>query len=901
MYFSEIRLKVFFLFIVFAGIVRAGDIKGLVIDKEMDEPLMGAMIKVEGTALGAVADMDGRFVIRGLKKGTCTLEVSYISFFPQKMTVEVPARGEIEVKFLLEPDNKQLDEITIVAQKRLELESALLAERRQAVLAIENLGAGEMSIKGISNAQDGVKKLSGISIADAGQLIVRGLGDRYSTTTLNGLPIASPNPDNKLIPLDIFPSSAVQNITVSKVYEASAFADYSGAHVDISTKEGGDDFFNVSFGAGTRSGNLNKQFYTMDRAYSLFRSTPYIDQSVLDLSYSESRNYLKEHDIFGTTFEVAKRNVLPDLGGNVAFGKTFVLPAGSFNLLGSLDIDAGEKVVSDAYTSIYDAQGSQDNYFNYNSYSQSLEITGLFNAGYSFRKSDHIGMTAFYARNINDKYQLKSGYDSDVQNELIGSNQTTHIYELQNYQLQGSHDFGHDWNLQWSGSLSNTQSDEPDRRQVMFQRREDGTLDLFRQKAQETMRYFGTLDEQEWAADVKASYKYGESNKARIGFAFKDKVREYECVRYYYDLNALSVEPQNVYSTDGFLNHANVASGQIVIQQAQSPSNIYGAQNRIYAAFLETDYYPVEPLMINVGVRMENSEQAVDYATTSDKHAKAQRRDLNTLDFFPALNAKYSLRDEHSIRFAASRTVTRPLFIEMAPFLYQESYGAAQTIGNADLVNGYNYNVDLKYEFYRKNSNDMLAVTVYYKYLDDPIERIQQYAGGTLQHSFKNADDGSAAGVELEYRQSLTKSLRFTFNGSYMYTNVKLPEGGDYTNSERALQGASPYLLNADLSYTPSFENDRKLFMTLLYNLQGERIQSVGVSGMGDVVQTPLHTLDFICGYQFNSRLSVKLQLKNLLNSDIVFEQELPLAGRIQEVERFNEGIKADLSISFKL
>ena len=89
--------------------------------------------------------------------------------------------------------------------------------------------------------------------------------------------------------------------------------------------------------------------------------------------------------------------------------------------------------------------------------------------------------------------------------------------------------------------------------------------------------------------------------------------------------------------------------------------------------------------------------------------------------------------------------------------------------------------------------------------------------------------------------------------------------------------------------------------MTLLYNLQGERIQSVGVSGMGDVVQTPLHTLDFICGYQFNNRLSVKLQLKNLLNSDIVFEQELPLAGRVQEVERFNEGIKADLSISFKL
>ena len=76
---------------------------------------------------------------------------------------------------------------------------------------------------------EGVKKISGISIASAGQIIVRGLGDRYSTTTLNGLPIASPNPDNKLIQLDIFPTSTVKNITVSKVYEANTFADYSGA------------------------------------------------------------------------------------------------------------------------------------------------------------------------------------------------------------------------------------------------------------------------------------------------------------------------------------------------------------------------------------------------------------------------------------------------------------------------------------------------------------------------------------------------------------------------------------------------------------------------------------------------------------------------------------------------
>ena len=140
-----------------------------------------------------------------------------------------------------------MGEVSVVARKNLEGERALQMERRKATLAIENIGSKEMSIKGISNVEEGVKKITGISIADAGQLIVRGLGDRYSTTTLNGLPIASPNPDNKLIPLDLFPSSTIQNITVSKVYNAEAFADYSGAHIDISTKENiAEDFFSIS-------------------------------------------------------------------------------------------------------------------------------------------------------------------------------------------------------------------------------------------------------------------------------------------------------------------------------------------------------------------------------------------------------------------------------------------------------------------------------------------------------------------------------------------------------------------------------------------------------------------------------------------------------------------------------
>ena len=239
--------------------ITAGVIQGTIIDKQTKEPLTGATVQIAGTTTGTVADVEGNYTLT-LSNGTYTIEVKYIGYKTLRMN-EVKVKANATLNFELEVDAQTLDAVTVVARKNLEGEKALLQERQKATLAIENMGAKEMTLKGISNVQDGVKKITGISIASAGQLIVRGLGDRYSTTTLNGLPIASPNPDNKLIPLDLFPASTVKNITVSKVYAAGAFADYSGAHIDISTKENtGSDFFLHRLQRGRTLQHCRKRF-----------------------------------------------------------------------------------------------------------------------------------------------------------------------------------------------------------------------------------------------------------------------------------------------------------------------------------------------------------------------------------------------------------------------------------------------------------------------------------------------------------------------------------------------------------------------------------------------------------------------------------------------------------------
>ena len=888
-------------------------LRGTIADLVTGETLIGAAILIEGTTEGTVTDLDGAYTLP-LEAGSYDLSVSYIGYktLSLDVTIKPDGSGEVEAEdptslaygdkggltIYLEPDNEALKNAVVTARKNLESLQALQNERIMSGFAIENMGAKEMSIKGISNAQESVAKLSGISIASAGQLIVRGLGDRYSTTTLNGLPIASPNPDNKLIPLDIFPSSTIQNITVSKVYEASSFADYSGAHVDISTKEGAEseDFFNISFSSGGYFHTLSSGFYRMD-GKSLFL-TPGLDPAVRSMSSSEFEDYSRSKDIFGTSFRTYGRKVLPDLNGSLGFGRNFEVGGQTLGVLASASIKTGDETMTDAFYRTYEAssQGKLKSDYNYDSYRQKIDIAALLDIDYTLRESDNIGFTAFFARNASDTHLDRRGFDYQETYDLVGSNQVTHIYTLQNYQLSGHHDLDA-WDIDWGASYSLTSSDEPDRRQVMYRRGTDGQLRFFDLNQQETQRYFGTLDENELVADIKASYSFGDDNRLRFGLTAKDKTRAFRTTRFYYNLRNLDEQIGDVHNPDAYLNFENISSGLITIKKNQYARDQYDALNLIGAAFVETDLHFGEKWQLNAGLRFEASRQSVDY----NDDVEDLTRKLDAFDLFPAVNLRYNIADRNMLRLSLSRTVTRPSFVEMAPFLYQESFGGAQIRGNENLMNGYNYNVDLRYEIFSDTGTDMFAATAYYKFLQNPIERTQRLSGGATEHSFQNAENGLAAGLELEFRKEIVRDLTVSANGSLMYTNVILPEGGSYTNDRRSLQGASPYLANADISYTPSFSNGGSLSLALLYNLQGPRIHAVGVMGLGDVRQMPVHTLDFTGSYSFDGHFSLKFAFKNLLDTTIRFTQDIPNAGRTVEVEQWKVGTGFEIGISYSL
>lgn len=875
----------------------AGTIKGQIIDKETSETLIGATVQVVGTSHAAITDIDGNYFISNLPKSALQLEVRYIGYDTAlRAVVDLVNQETVVVDFGLLPDNQQLDEVVVVARKNLESQAVLLRERKAATIAVENIGAKEMSIKGASTVADGVKKITGVSFAESNQLVVRGLGDRYSTTTLNGLPIASPNPDHKLIPLDLFPSEIVKNITVSKVFQVGAFADYSGAHIDIGTKEHtGDDFVTFSLSIGSKTNLLFKDFYQSDRSGTMF-STPMLDDNLRSLKRPDLNSYLKEGDVFGTDFSISNRTAMPDFGASFGMGKRWKVAGNTLSLLASLGVDKSSEVIKDAYITTLTADGSELNMFNYDSYTSELKMAGLLNISYSFRNADRINYSLFYARNATDNYMSRNGYDSEGIT-LRGSNSVFHAYALLNNQLAGTHELTDRWKLDWSTSYGVTTSDEPDRRQVMF--RETGDeLSLFKLNQQETMRYFGDLDESEFVGDIRSIYHFGPANLVRGGLTFKGKQRDFTSTRFYYDMNKLNPEISSIYDTNGYLNQANIANGTISINRDSQPKNSYYANNQVFAAFAEIEFYPIETLLINAGVRYEKSIQTVDYWNDA---SIAKQSTLSEGDLFPALNLKYTVNDRNSLRLSLSKTVTRPSFIEMAPFLYKEAYGKAEVRGNENLLNGYNYNVDLRYELYPATAGDLFAITGYLKYLDSPIERVQQSSGGSAVHSFRNSDEGVAAGVELEVRKSIMKDLHVGANLSYMHTNVKLPKGGGiYTEDERSLQGASPYLANADISYAPQWDDDKSMILSLMYNLQGPRIHTVGIYGLGDVEQQTVHTIDFVGSYAFNSKLSLKFSAKNLLNQAIRYVQNVKSTDTKQEVEAFKTGVSTQIGITYR-
>ncbi len=613
----KVVLSIICLVWVVAASAESKRVLGTIKDKKTKEPLVGAMVVIENTSEGTIAGVEGEFELK-LTIGVHRLTISNLSYVTK--TVEVVVSNEdTPILIELEPDAIEMDQVVVVGQKNLETEVALLRERGLSSVSIESMGVKEMSMKGISNVQEGVKKLTGISVASAGQIIVRGLGDRYSITTLNGLPIASLNPDNKLIPLDVFPSSTVKNVTVSKVYSVTSFADYSGAHIDISTKEqGGDRLLTLGVSTGGVLNTVGKNFYQMDNV-SMFTKSQLYPQAIGG-TYSEFKEYIKSNSVFDTSFDVTKTIALPDLSGNIAYGDRFEIGNQRLDVLLTASLNSGSETTLSKEERKLNSQGDVTDEYNSNEYETSLNAAALASVGVTLRDNDYLGYNLFFARNASNTYQERRGFSYE-NDDLLGLNSQSRIYSLINQQLTGRHQLNNRISMNWAASYGATSSEEPDRREVLYI--DNQTTTRFFNTNDPTQRFFGSLEENELDGLLDVSYTLKNDSKIKAGFAVKDKTRDYSSNTFYYDLKSIQNDVNDYYTPSEYINESNFSDATITINREMKNRNQYSAEAMVMAGYLMTDWNLTQDMLVNLGVRFENSMMAVDYHDYSDMEQRS--------------------------------------------------------------------------------------------------------------------------------------------------------------------------------------------------------------------------------------------------------------------------------------
>lgn len=888
-------LAVAFLLLSAVSFAQTGKIAGTVSDLKTGETLIGVSVKIAGTTKGIGTDVEGKYVLAGIKAGKYVLEVSYLGFTTKKITdVEVKNGQTTTLNVSLSENSSQtLDGVTVKGTMSKETETAVLIGQKNAVEIKQGIGVQELARKGISDVEEGLTKITGITKVDGRGLFVRGLEDRYNNLLINSLAVPSNNPFKKIIPLDLFPTDIVSVLETYKTFNTGLYGDFAGGTFNIVTSKGEKSTTKVSIGTSMLSNTTFKKFLLSRDATSVgdyfgfsgserdlpkvFAGTPVAKT----MSADEALNG------FGSGFDVNNESAPLNTSLNILHSNRILLSnQRSVNYLISANYDNSFQTREGADRFFSPVQGVYDNNLFTTKHRFATNSSLLAAIGYTSKRLN-LNFNGFYLKGTENSIQNQLGYtnsQASVNNVFIRLDQLQNTGFF-NGQLFATYKLTADekHTLRAGGSYSLTKYELPDRKSFKGAIGNDGQLTLGYSGGGITRNY----------VDFDGSLYGSGLLEYRMKFGNDDLEKAHVLTIGYNGLTS------NASSTNRFVISQNLSSSSVVVPVNQ-PDDIFASEisqgrftyrdgsnstymaklaENVNAGYLDLAFNIGEKFHFNAGSRFEQSQRETSYRASgspTDPYLKVNR---TSFDVLPAVNAKYELTKKANLRFSASKTLTKPVIMEAYPLEFQNPDLTTET-GNQNLVNSKNYNVDIKYEFFPTNK-EMISVTGFAKYLQNPIERLfQQTAGsGGLQIGYDNSKKALLYGAELELLLQLSKiheslnAFSLGFNTSLMYTKVTIDKlkntaetvaNGD--DNTRGLQGASPWLINADIKYENDFSKKWKSTMTLAYNIYGQRIYAVGTSGLDHYYEKPFGKLDFIWNNKIANKWDVKFGVENILN-----------------------------------
>lgn len=896
------------------GFSQSGIIRGTVFDAENGEPLIGATAQIEGTTKGAVTDLDGKFSLSNVDKGKHTIVLSYLGYQTKKVENVEVREGEVSILNLrLAAEATSLSEVVVTAQSIKDNEMAMLTMQRKSSLVMDGISSRQFSMNGDNDAAAAIKRVTGVSVEGGKYVYVRGLGDRYSKTTLNRAEVPGLDPNRNTVQMDLFPANLIDNLTVYKTFSPEIPANFTGGYVNISTKEFPDQFTfqvsasagyndNATFASGVLSDNWGKNHwlgfadknralprrvadgvtprsFTLNQAVALDRETKSFSGSMAPTTYSPSMNHS-----FSMSVGNQKNVFGKQLGfiAGVSYQRSYEYyeggDLGRFFLPGDVSAPSLDTVYN-----LRDTRGRE-----------SVLWGGLLNTTMKLSNNHKIGLSLMRnqsadasARYLMGTFPYAFGDNPDYRVELRAIEYTER--SLSTGQLKGNHVIGgRRIKVDWVGAYTLSTQDEPDLKyfnNLRFGVGPEYSYDAVSNNVRPASRYFRDMEETNMDGKVDVEIPVtirSMESKIKAGASFVSKDRQFNETIIQYKPEGYA-KPYNG-NIDEYFDEPNLGlvgrSDQIqyglIIQDQTTGGGTYNGKETVPAAYVMIDWQITSTLKVSTGARFEKTNIEVENRNAKEAERFAK---LNNDDVLPAINITKNLGDKTNLRLAYGRTVARPTFRELARFASFDFQGDFMNIGNPFLKRSLIDNIDLRYEIFPR-AGELISVSAFYKAFQNPIERaVDPNTNDLATHVvYRNVDEAWLGGFEVEMRKKLdfiaTELSNFSLgvNFAYIYSQVDISEGelklirnnNSGASSKRLMFGQSPYIVNAILSYDNA---QRRINANFNFNVQGERLSVVSTGGVPNVYEQPRPVLDFNLKKGFSDRWSAKFSATNLLNS----------------------------------
>lgn len=883
--------------------VSALGIKGRVIDVETLEPIPGVSIVLLENGKATSTNERGEFTIPVNTKGKYSIETSYLGYNKETTPVVFTDKNWEMVNVVLVNASSALDEVVVSRRRSQVGELALLEERKVSTLMLEKIGAQELSRKGVSDAEGALTKMSGVTKSASGaNVFVRGLGDRYNNTTLNGLALPSEDPQNKNISLDFFGTGVIQSIGVNKTFNATLQADVAGANIDIISKELSEDqLLEIGVSAGVNSQSINGDNFRRVDGTNWFGSLKDKKSPISNLnSYDFSNNWNPK------VMETPINSSFSIMGG-----KNLKVGDGSLNvlLIGNMNSDYkyAEGLIRQTTN---DGTISLDQATTRSQYNVSK--SAMANLKYTFGKH-YVSYNSMYINDQSQDFESNIGFKLfDVKDNgffIRSQVQDNHLFVNQ---LLSKLDLTDNWKLDLGIGNNSVRGNEPDRRTIeMLDQDQTGSYRLY-DTQNYNERYFSELTENGWTAKAIATHKFLNTDdldrKVEFGYNGNLVKRDFNAIIFgHLKTGSLHLFGVDVNDMDAIYGKDKFMDGGFTFESGRGADLTpywYKGERNIHSAIVSGTYQFNQALTAVLGVRYDNVFQNMTYNTNMSNSEVDGPSRIEKDYVLPSLNLKYALNEKSNLRASASMSYTLPQFIETAYF--KNTFSTGSVIGNKDLVPVENLNFDLKWELFPEQG-ELISVGVFYKQLKNPIARVE--SSNNVMTYFNVGSSAQVAGAEVEFKKNLLTTtneygeniLSVGANVSYLYSTQKLQnEKAIFTafNGTSKLQGASPLLANADVSYLLN-ANKLKWTSTLVFNYFSDRVFAIGTNGFRNVIEKSVPTLDFITSATLKNNWGINLKARNILNPAIELERESDQGNNIT-LQSIKRGVDLSIGLTYK-